>query len=291
MKNIVLDNGILRAEFCPTGAELVSLRCDGIERIWEGDKAVWGRHSPNLFPIIGRLMNDEYSLGKAVVKGPRHGFCRDRAFDTVTATDTLVCFATEDDEATRRVYPFSFRLEIEYELQDDTLVKRIRVTNLSIHAMPFEFGGHDGYAIPLREGETVEDYGIAFEETDEIHPYGMDESGMVTLPKSVCPLNNGMLEKWPWDLNLDTIILDDLPVRQATLLSKKSGLGVEVRFDDFGYLGIWTTKTDNPRYLCIEPWTTMPDGYFMSRDLFERPGIQVLQPGESRTLCYTERFF
>ena len=36
------------------GAELISVKFDGIEKIHDG-KSFWNRHSPILFPIVGKL--------------------------------------------------------------------------------------------------------------------------------------------------------------------------------------------------------------------------------------------
>ena len=286
-----LDNGILQAQFDVKGAEMTRLSCGGIERIWCGDPTVWPRHAPLLFPIIGRLLNGQYELNGEPVSCPTHGFCRDRIFGITAQSSTLVRFETSEDEETKSVFPYDFDLAIEYELRENTLVKRHIVTNRSDCPMYFEIGGHDAYNVAMLPGETASDYAVAFEETDRLQLFGMEEgSGMLTLPKSETLLENGMLRKMPWELGLDTLILEDLPVRKAKLVGLKSGLSVEISFEDFPYLGIWTKPVENVRYLCIEPWTTLPDGYFMSRNIEERPGICTLQPGETRTWTYTETF-
>ena len=48
-----IENEQLRITVDSLGAELHSVVCkeDGVEHIWEGDIAVWGRHAPILFPI------------------------------------------------------------------------------------------------------------------------------------------------------------------------------------------------------------------------------------------------
>ena len=146
-----LQNGILSAAINPKGAELYSLELDGIERIWQGDPAIWGRHAPLLFPFIGRLKDQQYELDGQMIQAPMHGFCRDRMFETVEADDLHVRYRTQDDEETRAVYPFSFTLEVEFRLEENTLIKRHTVTNRSDREMPFELGK----ANVLREGTDV----------------------------------------------------------------------------------------------------------------------------------------
>ena len=44
------------------GAELVSVKMNGIEKIHDGE-SYWNRHSPVLFPIVGKLRN-----GKTIIE-------------------------------------------------------------------------------------------------------------------------------------------------------------------------------------------------------------------------------
>lgn len=288
---ITLENGILTAKVNPWGAELTSLKLDGIERIWEGDPAIWGRHAPTLFPLIGRLIGQQYELDGEMISAPMHGFCREREFEVVSQSADTVTFRTRNSTDSLAVYPFRFTLDITFTLEGNTISKRHTVTNHSAQPMPFELGGHDAYRTTLMPGEVMGDYAIAFEEVDHLEPYGMDENGVLEEQKSFIPLENGLLTKLPEDVGLDTIVLGDLPVRRATLLSRKSARKVTVEFDDFPYLGIWTAqKGVVTNYICIEPWSTLPDGHFMGRRLTDKPGIVVLEPGESKTLTFRSAF-
>ncbi len=287
----ILKNEFITATINPKGAELSSVVLDGIERIWQADPQIWDRHSPLLFPFIGRLKDQQYELDGAVIDAPRHGFCRDRMFQVVELSDTKVRYKTESDCGTMAVYPFHFTLEIEFELVGRSIIKRHIVTNCSHRALPFEVGGHDAYRTTLFSGEEMADYAIAFEGIDELHPYAMDEGGMLDLPEMTVPLEDGLLTKLPEQLGLDTIVLADLPVRKAALVSRKNGTRVTVEFDDFPYLGIWTAqKGVQTHYICIEPWSTLPDGNFMGRKLTDKQGICLLQPDETKTLTYTMTF-
>ncbi len=286
-----LANGILTAQINPVGAELTSLRMEGLERIWQGDPAVWTGHSPLLFPLIGRLIGQQYELDGRYIQAPRHGFCRARPFETVEKADTAVRYRTREDEGTLAVYPFQFTLEVAFSLEKNVIVKKQTVTNRSRQEMPFELGGHDAYCTALMPGECREDYAVAFEGMEVLEPYGMDGEGILTLPKGRIPLNGGVLDKLPQALGLDTVILGDIPIRRVSLFSRKSPRRVTVEFPDFPYLGIWTAQTATPgNYLCLEPWTTLPDGYFMGRRLTDKPGIQILPAGESRTYTYRAEF-
>ena len=151
-------------------------------------------------------------------------------------------FRTRNSTDSLAVYPFRFTLDITFTLEGNTISKRHTVTNHSAQPMPFELGGHDAYRTTLMPGEVMGDYAIAFEGIDHLEPDGMDENGVLEEQKGFIPLENGLLTKLPEDVGLDTIVLGDLPVRRATLLSRKSARKVTVEFDDFPYLGIWTAQ-------------------------------------------------
>ena len=63
LSTFVLENGALSVIISPVGAELQSVVCDGVERMWSGDPAVWGRRVSLLFPLIGRLRDGWYANG------------------------------------------------------------------------------------------------------------------------------------------------------------------------------------------------------------------------------------
>lgn len=288
---ITLNNGILQAVINPKGAELISLKQDGMERIWQGDPAIWNRHAPLLFPLIGRLIDQKYELNRQIIAAPMHGFCRDRLFSVLNQSADEVTLVTEEDAGTLAVYPFSFRLEVSFRLEGSSVIKTHTVLNRSETEMPFELGGHDAYRTTLMPGETMDDYAVAFEGCDHLEPFGMDANGVLELPKGHIPLNCGVLEQLPEQLGLDTIVLENLPVRKATLFSRKSDRRVTIEFDDFPYFAIWTAqKGITTNYLCLEPWSTLPDGHFMGRKLTDKPGIIRLAPGESKVLTFRSTF-
>ncbi|MCT0221434.1 aldose 1-epimerase family protein, partial [Lactiplantibacillus plantarum] len=60
---VELKNEYLTVLINEAGAELSSVKSsDGIEYMWQADKTFWGRHAPVLFPIVGRLKDDQYTV-------------------------------------------------------------------------------------------------------------------------------------------------------------------------------------------------------------------------------------
>lgn len=287
--NLTLKNDKLTAVISTLGAEVQTLTtADGIQLMWTADKAIWGRHAPLLFPIIGRLKNQEYTLDGKVIKISQHGFARDAEFTVESQSDTAVTLSITDTEATHAVYPFAFKLAITYTLENASLKKTHTVTNLSDSVLPYEIGGHDGYLTTLFAGEKMSDYAIEFPGQSAIYPFGMDENCFLTPEKQAYPLTDGKLPLPPKVFGLDTVVLEELPVNQVVLCNSKNGVRLTVDFADFDYLGIWTKPVDfDTNYICIEPWTTLPECTFVGTDLKDKKGIRLLNPNQTESLSYT----
>ncbi len=85
MKQII-ENDWLKVEIDSNGAEIqaVEHKKNKINYMWTGDSAYWGRVSPVLFPIVGRLKEDQYQLEGKTYEMSQHGFLRDIDFELST---------------------------------------------------------------------------------------------------------------------------------------------------------------------------------------------------------------
>lgn len=291
--SICLYNHRLSVQIEAVGAQLCSVRSrDGTEYIWQADPAIWNRHSPLLFPVIGRLRGGQYTLhGRAHSIGP-HGFARDALFTVVSQCDTSVSLVLIHSPETLAMWPFPFSLTVTYTLEENKLTKACTVANPSEDIMYYELGSHDGFRAPLAPGETMEDYAIVLPGVDVLTPYGLDENVMIT-PKGELsfPLAKGRISLKPYDYGLDTIILDQLPQPTAQLVDRQGRARVTLDFADYPYLGIWTQQKDfDTNYVCIEPWSSLPDAVFAGRDLSQKAGIRHLAPRQQEMLSYTTTF-
>ena len=99
-----LSNDLLTVSIQDAGAQLCSVRsAGGTEYLWQADPAVWGRHAPLLFPLIGRLQDSQYTLDGRAWSISTHGFARDAQFQVSEQGPTALSFQLEDSEETRRV--------------------------------------------------------------------------------------------------------------------------------------------------------------------------------------------
>lgn len=289
---ITLENDLLTVAIEDAGAQLASIRDrEGTEYLWQGDPDIWPRRAPLLFPIIGRLKDSQYTLEGTTYTIPTHGFCRSAPFTVVEQDRSHAVFQYADTPETRQAYPFSFLLTVTYTLERNRLTKSHRVENRSGVEMLYELGGHDGFRAPLRPGEKMADYAIRLPGLDIIRPYGMDAQCMTTLKEAAYPLKDGRVPLSPAAYDLDTIILDQPPQAKAVLVDSQDCPRVTLEFQDFPYLGIWTAnKPFDTGYICIEPWTTLPDAVFVGRGLADKRGIRTLAPGQSEVLTYITTF-
>ena len=97
-------------------------------------------------------------------------------------------------------------------------------------------------------GERMVDCFVRFEDIDKLEMFGMDEAGILTLPKIEVPLEDGRLTRTPEQLGIDTVVLENVPGSVATLASVAHGYEVTVEFSDFPYLAFGR-----------RPARTMPD--------------------------------
>lgn len=289
---VTIANECLTVDIEDFGAQLASVRShSGTEYLWQGDADIWARRAPILFPILGRLKDNTYLLQGQPYTIPTHGFARDMVFEVVEQSPTRASFRLTDTPETRKVYPFAFSLTVTYALEGSRLTKSHRIENHSSVEMLYELGAHDGFQAPLSQGEKMGHYAIRLPGLDAIAPYGMDEACMVTPKGDSIPLTEGRMPLTPATYGLDTVILDQPPQARAVLADGQDRPRVTVDFGDFAYLGIWTqNKPFDTNYVCIEPWTTLPDATFVGRELGDKAGIRRLAPGESEVLAYTTTF-
>ncbi|MBC2182148.1 aldose 1-epimerase family protein [Listeria sp. FSL L7-0233] len=276
---IKLENELLLVEMKTAGAELtrISRKDTGLEYLWNADSKFWGRHSPVLFPTVGRLVEDTYLVdGKPYHLG-QHGFARDRDFKVIEQTDNSVRFELDADEDSFAVYPYKFKLSIIYTLEKDTVAISYEVENRDDKRIYFSIGAHPAFNLPLTEGTAFEDYYLDFgteENLETLCLEGPYRSGaiekVVDEPARYLPLNYDLFKN-------DALIFEALKQKSVTIKSDKTPHFVKVSFPEFPFVGIWTAKAGTP-FLCIEPWYGIADGAGESVELRDKAGIEHLEP-------------
>ena len=152
-----IENEFYCVDLKAEGAEMTRLYDKKRERqmLWVGDPAVWTRHSPVLFPVVGRCKNYELRYQGKTYTIPQHGFCQDAVFDIESASETHITFSLRATDETRKMYPFEFSFFVSYLLDGDALKVSYLVKNEDPdQPMYFSLGGHPGFLYVQRSGKS-----------------------------------------------------------------------------------------------------------------------------------------
>lgn len=285
MDRHILSNGYLTAAVKGDGAELCSL-CDatGTEMLWQAGP-VWPRHAPVLFPVVGRLKDDRLLHRGRSYRLTQHGFARDRRFAWLNRSATACRLVLHDDGQTRAVYPFAFRFEVAYALDDDALVQNFIIINTGRDVLPASVGAHPGFAWPLAESVDKQAHVLEFAEPEPA-PVRRLEGGLLSPVAHTSPIQGRTLPLVPALFAADALILDR-PASSSVRYTAPGGEVIEVSWDGFTQLGLWSRMTGNEScgdFLCIEPWhgTASPVGF--DGEFMDKPGLMLIPPGERRVL-------
>ncbi len=288
-----LENDLFKVGVDTLGAELQHLvkKDENLELIWAGDPAIWAGHAPNLFPIVGELPDQQYTYDGETYQMLRHGFARRNEFKLVEEQQEKLVFELSHSEQTLAQYPFKFRLLIAYQLKENTLAITYQVTNIDQKKLYFSVGAHPGFNVPLYANEQFEDYYLEFEQEETASRHLLNANGLqngdterVLEQSNRLDLNHQLFEK-------DALVLKRLNSEKVTLASRKSPLRIEVAFEGFPYLGIWSKPGGSAPFLCIEPWCGLASREGDSGELADKEGINELPPGQTfeRTFTVTVR--
>ena len=273
---ITLQNKTLTAAIATKGAELQSLTNSqtNLQYMWSGDAKYWGKYSPVLFPIVGGLKNDTYyHQGKAYTL-PRHGFAREREFAATQISEAEVLFTLTDDDSSRAVYPFAFELGLRYRLQGNSLLCTYEVYNPAAGELLFSVGAHPAFAVPLTADTVYTDYYLQFNATENLQRFKLD-NGLIAAPEAL-PISNGRLPLQQSLFYQDAIVLKHMQSNNITIGCNKNSHGLNFKFDDFPFFGIWAAK--DASFVCLEPWCGIADSVHTDQQLKNKEGIIALAP-------------
>ena len=276
-----IENTHLKVTISPKGAELQSIynKVLQMEYMWNADPAFWGKHSPVLFPIVGTLKNDSYYFNDKQYQLGRHGFAREMDFAVSAQSSSIIVFTLQSNDETLAKFPFTFRFDVKYELNENSVKTTYSVTNNGNAAMYFSVGGHPAFKVPLTETTAYNDYYLEFNNGENAGRWPISKDGLIeTAPTAVfhqsnkLPLTKELFQK-------DALVFKGLVSNSVMLKNDKNTHGLLFDFTGFPYLGIWAAK--NADFVCIEPWCGIADSVNSDQQLINKEGIQTLQPAKN----------
>lgn len=255
------------------GAELSSIWDKKLKRelLWQGDPTVWSGRSPLLFPVVGKVKDDRYTYHCQSYAMEKHGFARHSQFLPVSQTPQEMAFILRQNEDTLRCYPFPFTLTVSYRLLDVGLQIRYDVENTGERLMPFSLGAHPGFNCALGDA-------LVFPGQTRLIFYRLNRDMLLSTAADILPLEGERLAISRDLFANDALIMRNIPFSQVELV-RQDGVRVRVDFAGAPCLGIWARH--GAPYVCIEPWHGLDDDRNATGDLFDKPFIQTLAPGET----------
>lgn len=275
---VAISDSALSARISATGAELVRLQDhDGLDLLWDGDPAFWTGRSPLLFPIVGEAKGNRIRVQGATYEIGRHGFARTSTFALVSSDTARCTWRLEASEATRRHYPFEFRLDVTYAIEGGALHMTAEVTNRGGGLMPASFGFHPALRWPLPYGRPREAHEIVFERCEPA-PIRRPVDGLLSSARYPTPVRDRRLVLHDSLFEDGALVFDTLASRSLVY-----GDALRVSFPRMPHLGIWTKP--GAGFVCIEPWQghASPEGF--DGELADKPGMVAIMPGATESFA------
>lgn len=283
-----LENSILHITVNSHGAELRSLteKADAAEYLWNGDPAWWKYTSPVLFPIIGKLTDGTCTINGKTYSLPAHGLGRISDFSLLKQTDDSLTFALDWSTASLQIYPYKFRLEIQYTLQDNQVIVQWLVRNLDAKPMDFSIGAHPALLCPIDQESTLEDCFLRFNRAEHSDKYCITPECLL-LHEKTGSLNGTELPLSYEFFKNGVAVYDDLKSDAITICSRKSKKAITIQAKGFPYWGIWAPERGGAPFICLEPWFGHADFADFHGDFHDKEGNLTLAAGKSFFASYS----
>lgn len=283
-----LTNNSLSVTVNSLGAEIVSVVKDGREYIWQGgEEGLWSEHAPILFPICGRLPDGVYSHKGRKYQLGTHGFARFKEFTPISVNKNEISLLLIADVESMAVFPFDFELTVTYRLDGDRITQSALIKNKGNEMLYVGYGAHPGFAL---DGELSDHY-IDFGQCSEPLRIGLTERGLQSGERYPFALEDHRIMRLSDEIIGNAGIFLAETSRHATLRSVRSEHGVELSFPDMPYVGFWHDLSPCEKYICIEPWCSLPSLDRDAETLEAKSDMFGLSPDACRSAEFTIRFF
>ena len=287
----IIENEYLKVTVTTWGAQVKSVirKCDGVEHMWQADKSVWGYHAPILFPHTGKVVDGIIEAKGGAYESGQHGFARVMEHElTAISEDTIVMELHSCPETLAR-FPYECALISTFTLEGDTLHHTLTVENWDEEAMPFGIGYHPAFNVPFDDKHAATDYEFRFSEMESpiclnCLPTGLVQDNHYYLGNNITSI--------PIDEKLfanDSHCMVNLRTQTLGVYEVGTGRGVVCNIAEFPYTLIWS-KPGMPKFVCIEPWQSLPSPQNGSRNWNEKPAAAILNPGESWSTTLSTSF-
>ena len=264
------------------GAELTSIKFNGKEMLHQGE--IWNRHAPILFPIVGKLKNNETIINGKTYHMGQHGFARDEEFVELEKNDVEHKYLLESNKETIKMFPFKFQLYVSHKVHENSVITTYEVVNKDEKQMIFGIGGHPAYICDYSSGK----YSIEFQKQENNIKFLKLDNGLIMEKEAKNILENNSIKLNKESFIDDAIIVKNINSNKVYLKENDKKI-LEFDFTGFPYLGMWA-KIGAP-FVCIEPWMNTADKVDTDGKLQSKENIITLEPREKFKCSYKVLFF
>lgn len=279
------------------GAELMSFKLNGEERVHQGEETVdengkvyWKRRWQVSFPTVGKCKQNQTIMNSKTYEIAPDGFAKDMEFEPITRLNNFHSYVLRSNEKILEKYPYKFSLYVTYRLDENRLTTIYKVINEGDMDMPFGIASTPAFKIDKEELKKG-NYCLEFEqEEDKIHflylidgLVGTDYAKNIMDDKTTITLLPEMFKN-------NCIIMKGMKSNKVTL-KRKDTKRKELTLDytGFQYLAIWSKP--NAPFICISPWMTSPDPVKATGVFRQKGDIIIIPPKQEYECKYTVQFF
>lgn len=245
---------------------------------------------PILFPFAGRLRGASLDYGSKRYEFDRldalgnaiHGFVLDRPWRVVSrgaSTVTGEFQASRDDPSILSRWPSDFLIRVEYEISGTTLECRTHVENPGRSPLPFGFGLHPYFRIPLGHSGAANECQVQVPVASVWKLKDMLPTGEIFPAAGVKDLASRIRFA---DAKFDDVFTLRSPSsdgHRASIVDPTTKQGLDLRFDaGFPHAVVYTPPSRES--ICVEPYTCVPDAFAIETQGIAT-GLRTLPPGET----------
>ncbi len=285
-----IENEYIKLNVTTCGGSMTSIfdKKRNEELLYQKNPDSWQGQDVVIFPFIARLKDGYYTHNKKRYDFKNHGLIRYMIGEDVSNDENKITISFTSDNETLKRFPFQFELLVIYELEDNKIKISYDILNKSEEELPFEVGAHPAFKLPGTKTEKEFDISgnyLKFNQETQLHLMELDDTA------SFVQGEIDFFETDRIDLNkklfndINTIILKSKDFDNSISLFKKDGSKLTVRSNEATFFALWSDKTWGD-YVCIEPWTGVPDYENPVREISKKPFIQKIKKGEHYVFTY-----
>ena len=225
---------------------------------------------PFCFPFCARISRDG-QYGQYLYEGQRyelpiHGFANQESWQVLVHQGNRLTLCLEDNERTRKAYPFAFKVTLDYQIEDGQLVCEQTYHNPGRAPFPYAAGFHPYFQIADKDQTLIQ---FEAEYRLQYNPTLTDIVGRLPAILSPARLSQPEVNESLHRLGANKRVTLKYPDGFSLWMEVNSSQNPDL----FGYLQLYHIP-EKP-FFCIEPWTSFPNA------LNTVAGMHWLMPGES----------